>query len=1030
MKLLILLISLVTSKTVIGQAVVATYTSDWSETNNTDVNSSWKYYWNAPDGWTDGADMGDAGIDDTTGEIGEPANYVLLKAQDRNDGNQFYTIAGTSNLSDGGAGIIRAVFDKGLYGIGTGLGGHSVADRFCVIAYTVSEAGHYAIANSSFHTKSENSGGVEFYINVNDAPALLRTTKPLANFDLYLGQLSIDDVVYVCVGPNLNPAYDLSYIDFSLQRGDQSMDTGLTSDTYVVDEKDKTISDIPEGTTLETFKSGFTPAVGATFKVYTSDGSTIATDLQAGYQLIVTAEDGNTQTTYSIVMGSAPFYILFPHLDWEGQVDFSQVRADQAGYYDVEMALDGDFDNYFIKDKIEATVSRYVPNKPLPAGQWSWRYRYVNHAGNVGEWETQTFERKDIPEENVVNINAQMNFEEIRSTISDAFSDAVAEDKPVLVRFEAATYHLTATTETFIDLNRWDEDNEGKLQTPPAFIVDGQGAEIIIDGNARFAYLVQAANVEIMNFEVDYKQASLNGTSGQITAINTGERYVDVAFPDNNGLSDAAFQKILDAYDKGWFIDQYSKSRKGDLVVSYESYVEISEDNYRFFFSEGRAIASLTEIEVGDYYFIHVSRERVFYEVRYADNTALYNVISYWTRNAAILLRNSNRMKAIDLRFIRKHGRLIACNNDGGLQGNGDSPFDLILHWFDNVTFTGAGDDLIHVGNGIEPVVRNSMLANSRRMAGGLHANGGLYANNVIHNYGNIGANFNTSNVAYRPGSNTLFINNELHNAGHAHTSYYPNEDAMVHDNIAFVNNTFYRSTDYNNSPRVFEASHVDRVQFVDNTIYLCNDNSSETESFCHVTKCNSPIISGNRFIVSAVKSNPIYTAEGSVTGLQVGNNTVTAGECYADTDGDGVPNDVEGTDDIDDDGVPNYLDDDSDGNDIIDLLERYIDQDGDGIPDYLDADNLAVALMSDEDVFRVYPNPVGNTDITIELAKGTTYANIKIYNVLGGLVYNKEHNNTADVRVSSKIFKGNGLYIVSVQTASQHLTKKLIVNK
>jgi len=86
--------------------------------------------------------------------------------------------------------------------------------------------------------------------------------------------------------------------------------------------------------------------------------------------------------------------------------------------------------------------------------------------------------------------------------------------------------------------------------------------------------------------------------------------------------------------------------------------------------------------------------------------------------------------------------------------------------------------------------------------------------------------------------------------------------------------------------------------------------------------------------------------------------------------------------------------------------------------------------LMSDEDVFRVYPNPVGNSDITIELAKGTTYANIKIYNVLGGLVYNKEHNNTADVRVSSKIFKGNGLYIVSVQTASQHLTKKLIVNK
>jgi hypothetical protein len=58
------------------------------------------------------------------------------------------------------------------------------------------------------------------------------------------------------------------------------------------------------------------------------------------------------------------------------------------------------------------------------------------------------------------------------------------------------------------------------------------------------------------------------------------------------------------------------------------------------------------------------------------------------------------------------------------------------------------------------------------------------------------------------------------------------------------------------------------------------------------------------------------------------------------DSDGDGIPDRVEGTDDADGDGFPNYLDLDSDGDGIPDAIEGVVDTDFDGIPDFLDLDS------------------------------------------------------------------------------------------
>jgi hypothetical protein len=70
---------------------------------------------------------------------------------------------------------------------------------------------------------------------------------------------------------------------------------------------------------------------------------------------------------------------------------------------------------------------------------------------------------------------------------------------------------------------------------------------------------------------------------------------------------------------------------------------------------------------------------------------------------------------------------------------------------------------------------------------------------------------------------------------------------------------------------------------------------------------------------------------------------TVRIAADHVDSDGDGIPDNIEGADDVDGDGIPNYLDLDSDGDDVPDEIEvgpdpkRPVDDNGNGIPTYLD---------------------------------------------------------------------------------------------
>lgn len=82
----------------------------------------------------------------------------------------------------------------------------------------------------------------------------------------------------------------------------------LTSTIGIVSQlgtANESITDVPYSTSLADLKGAITPAANATFQIYKSDGTTLATELVTGIKVIVTAEDGVTQTTYTVTM-SAP----------------------------------------------------------------------------------------------------------------------------------------------------------------------------------------------------------------------------------------------------------------------------------------------------------------------------------------------------------------------------------------------------------------------------------------------------------------------------------------------------------------------------------------------------------------------------------------------------------------------------------------------------------------------------------------------------------------------------------------------------
>lgn len=148
-------------------------------------------------------------------------------------------------------------------------------------------------------------------------------------------------------------------------------------------------------------------------------------------------------------------------------------------------------------------------------------------------------------------------------------------------------------------------------------------------------------------------------------------------------------------------------------------------------------------------------------------------------------------------------------------------------------------------------------------------------------------------------------------------------------------------------------------------TVYVTNMNGQSVSAFevescgpeCTVSTVSGTVVSEPSIIALAPDGGTAYVggSGSSLSVIDTSTNAVTAtvsglsGSPFAmaisdgDSDGDGIPDSVEGSEDTDGDGVKDSLDTDSDGDGVPDSEEagpdpkNPLDSDGDGIPDYKD---------------------------------------------------------------------------------------------
>nr|WP_154960251.1 S-layer homology domain-containing protein [Paenibacillus xylanexedens] len=156
---------------------------------------------------------------------------------------------------------------------------------------------------SQYGTKLNNVTSLMEY-KVNDGAFQRITGTNVDNISVQPG-----DKIYVrFLADNENPASYEQELLVAEEHIGLKTDATLTSTIGTVSQlgtANESITDVPYSTSLADLRGAITPAANATFQIYKSDGTTLATELVTGIKVIVTAEDGVTQTTYTVTM-SAP----------------------------------------------------------------------------------------------------------------------------------------------------------------------------------------------------------------------------------------------------------------------------------------------------------------------------------------------------------------------------------------------------------------------------------------------------------------------------------------------------------------------------------------------------------------------------------------------------------------------------------------------------------------------------------------------------------------------------------------------------
>jgi hypothetical protein len=374
-----------------------------------------------------------------------------------------------------------------------------------------------------------------------------------------------------------------------------------------------------------------------------------------------------------------------PHFAWRGgpSPDISAMAS-----CDIEIATEDAFDHVADTDRIAAVISRYVPDKELPPGDYGWRIAAVDAAGKRGVW--SVVRRFSVrPPKCVVTISKGATF----AAIQAAFASA-AKQTPALVKFEKGDYRLdTAGAKAFICFTNATD-----------LVIDGSGANMTFTGFLTFVHLEHCRRVLVKNFTFDFDP--LPYTAGSVLAVDAKAGTFDIEIAPGHPLPES--NPLFAKDGKGMIMDpKVPRIKRGvDLVFENAGWQKLTDRRYCF---RAARKPQLREIAVGDVYVLD-PRIATGFDVDASDDVVFFNLTAYAVANEAFNSHFSSRHCIIDCAILLKPGRLIAANNGGHNHHNAR-----VGPWIEGCTWENTGDDICHV-NGLVMGVEEKLAPDRVRL--------------------------------------------------------------------------------------------------------------------------------------------------------------------------------------------------------------------------------------------------------------------------------------------------------------------------
>jgi hypothetical protein len=365
--------------------------------------------------------------------------------------------------------------------------------------------------------------------------------------------------------------------------------------------------------------------------------------------------------------------IPFPQLFWDAHPQAFSNPA-QPVEYEIQIAEDAGFHRMVDEDTV--ALARYVPDLPLPVGQYFWRVR-AKAAGLAGlNWsEVRCFEIRSP--DKVIAVECDPDAENHQPAVQAAVDQAIdlnRQSRSVEIRFAPGTYRVRNARQFF------------SIAGATNLILNGKGAVVhLMDYDMSAGRIEASQNILVQGFTIDFPE--------QKTFLQACVLEVDA---DKKSII-VEIDPVSDTYEMGYVMKGFShfslldpkikgrlKPGAANFYRALEQVEKIGERRFRIPLS-----GSMAGINAGDrlVHFVRKGGQSLFHAEN-AENLVYYGVTNHAVGGGHYVGVSCSRIAVLHCRSDIYGDRWYGGNADGvHIRSNRIGP------WIEGSSFNAIGDD-------------------------------------------------------------------------------------------------------------------------------------------------------------------------------------------------------------------------------------------------------------------------------------------------------------------------------------------------